>query len=176
MLNRFPKLNEILPVLAFTSFLVYGRMFYVFVWKMPSWLKFLTAEEILSGISYSLAFDLLESLSLTLLLVAISFILPSPWFRDVFVTRSTWLMTVWMVSLMIYFDRLSKLGLDFLIWLIPWTAVTLIVALLAAFFAANVRVMHRAALWIADRTIVFLFLFIPASLVGAVVVATRNIF
>ncbi len=175
MLNRFPKITDIIPVFAFTAFLVYGRMLYTFVWKLPSWLKFLTVGEILSNLSYALMHSMLETLGIVLFLLAVSFVLPSAWFRDVFVPRGVWTLSVWFVSWAIYFSRLSKVGSDFIAYLYLWTAITVVIALFAAFVAARTRWMRSAALWFADRAVIFLFIFIPASFVGALVVAVRNI-
>ena len=176
LLKRIPPFNDILLVSAFTALLVYGRMLYIFTWKLPSWLKFLTVGEMLSVLSYSLSFVLLETAGIVLVLVLISFLLPQAWFRDVFVIRSVWMVAIWLVSLMVFFERLSELGLDLLVVLYLWTGITLAVALAVAFLATRVRFMRSLATWIADRAVIFLFIFVPASLIGTIVVAARNIF
>jgi hypothetical protein len=178
MLKRFPSPGEMIQAFAFIAFLVVGRLLYIFAWKLPSWLMYLTVGEIFSVLSYSLFFAMLECLELTLILLAICFALPAKWFKDAFVVRSVWLMTVWLVSLMIYFARMSALGLELGLtvveYLYPWTFVTLGIAALAAFASSRVRFMRTAALWFADRTIIFLFVFVPAALVGLIVVLFRN--
>jgi len=176
LIKRIPPFSDILSTLAFTALLVYGRMFYVFTWKLPSWLMFLNVGELFSILSYSLAFALLETISIVLVLLLIGFILPPAWFRDVFVVRGLWLVTVWLVSLMIFFERLSELGLGLLVALYLWVGITILVAILAAFFSTRVRIMRAAALWFADRAVNFLFVLVPASLIGMIVVAVRNIF
>jgi hypothetical protein len=52
----------------------------------------------------------------------------------------------------------------------------LALAVLTAFLAGRVRFLANAAAWFADRVTVFLFLFIPASLISIVVVLVRNLF
>jgi hypothetical protein len=179
MLKRIPGFGEILPTFAFIAFLVYGRMLYIFAWKLPSWLMNLTMGEIFSVLSYSLVFAVLECLGLTLILLVICFVLPAKWFRDDFIVRSTWLMTVWLVSMMIYFARMSSLGLELGLtvvdYIYPWIFVTLGMAALAGFASTRVRFMRTVAAWFADRTIIFLFIFLPASLVGLIVMVFRNI-
>jgi hypothetical protein len=178
MLKRFPSLGEIIQAFAFTAFLVYGRMLFIFVWKLPSWLMYLTVGEIFSILSYSLFFAVLECLGLTLILAGICFILPAKWFRDAFVVRSTWLVAVWLISLMLYFARMSALGLELGLtvveYLYSWTFVTLGIAALVVYASTRIRIMRTSALWFADRTIIFLFVLIPASLVGLIVVLYRN--
>jgi hypothetical protein len=176
--KRFPPFKDVLPVFAFVAFLVYGRLIYIYAWKLPSWLMFLMPGEMLSILSYALAFALLESIGITLFLLSISFILPSKWFRDVFIVRSVWLTAAWLVSLMLYFQRLSGLGLGLtiLVYFYTWIAVTIGIAILASFVAGRVRFIRTVTLWFAEQTIIFLFLLMPASLIGLIVVAARNIF
>jgi hypothetical protein len=179
MLKRLPAFNDILQVFALTAFLVYGRLLYVFAWKLPSWLKNLHGDEILSILSYSLANALLESLALTLLLSLLAFLLPARWFRDDFIVRGAWAATIWLVSWMIYFARMKSLGLELGLtmadYVYPWILVTLALAALAAFLSTRLRFMRAPVAWLADRTLIFLFLFIPASLLGAIVMLVRNI-
>ena len=179
MLKRFPSPGEIIQAFAFIAFLVYGRILYFFAWKLPSWLVNLKLGEIFSVLSYSLVFAFLECLGLTLILLAICFVLPSKWFRNEFVARSTWLIIVWLVSIMIYFARMSSLGTDLGLtvvdYMYPWIIVTLGIAALAGFASTRIRVMRTAALWFADRAIIFLFIFLPASLIGLIVMVFRNI-
>ena len=179
MLKRFPAFNDILQVFAFTAFLVYGRLLYVFAWKLPSFLKNLTIEEILAILAYSLMVALLETGLLTSALTAFAFLFPAKWFRDDFVTRGTWAVTVWLVSWMIYFARMQALGLELGLtmadYIYPWIFTTLALAALAAFLFSRVRFMRAAATWFADRTQIFLVIFIPASLIGAIVAFVRNL-
>jgi hypothetical protein len=178
ILKRFPPFKDVLPVFAFTALLVYGRLVYIYAWKLPSWMMFLTIGEMLSILSYALSFALMESIGLTLILLVISFVLPLKWFRDLFIPRSVWLAVIWLVSLMLFFQRLSGsgLGLSILVEFYPWIGVTVLIALLASFAAGRIRLLKTVSMWFADQAIIFLFLFIPASLIGLVVVAVRNIF
>jgi len=177
--NRLPAWADLFSVLAFTSFLVYGRMLFVYVWKVPSWLMFLTMDRILSILCYGLAFSLLESVGYVLFLALVCFILPAQWFKQDFVVRSVWVMTIWLVSWNIFFMRMSSLGLDgglqVLSILYPWLIVTILLAVVFYFISPRIRVLKNMALWLADRTLIFLFLLVPASLIGLVVVLVRNI-
>lgn len=177
--NRLPAGGELISVFSFIAFLVYGRMLFVFAWKLPSWLMFLTGKEILAILSYSVFVSLLESAGYGLVFSLVAFLLPGKWFRDQFVTRSVWALSVWFLSLLIYFTRLSNSKIaDTLLsqpTLFAWLAVTLTVVILIVFLAGRMSFMRKAALWFAEQSIVFLFLLVPASLAGMVVVIIRNL-
>lgn len=172
---RVPSINEIVLVFAFTAFLVYGRALYVFIWKLPSWLKLLTTGEILIVLSYSLVLSLAETAAIALALLMISFILPANWFRNSFAVRGVWIAFVCLVSLIALFGFFDILFPHIVKILWRWSAVTIGMAFLAAFIAPRVHFMRVASLWFADRTIIFLYLLIPASVIGLIVTAIRLI-
>ena len=110
---------------------------------------------------------------------AIAGILPSKWLRDDFIARGAWALLVWVISWTIYFVRVQLLGLELGLtmadYVYPWIFVTLALAALASFLSSRIRFMRTFATWLADRTLIFLFIFIPASLIGAIAVIIRNI-
>ena len=177
--KRLPAWGDLFSVLAFTSFLVYGRMLFVFVWKVPSWLMFLTTDRILSILSYGLVFSFLESAGYVLFLALVCFVLPARWFKQEFVVRGVWMMAIWLVSWNIFFIRMSSLGLDgglqVLAYLYPWLIATLMLVIVFYLLSVRVRPLKNVGIWIADRTLIFLFVFLPASLIGLLVVLVRNI-
>ena len=169
ILRRLPKFDQILPVFAVIAFLAYGRSIYIFLFKLPAWLTFLTVGEILSVLAYGLVVNLLESLLILVCLLAICLSLPARWFRDVFVPRGTWLALAALLSILVYFRRYASLGPDYLSALPVWSLATLGLAALAAFLGGRIRFLRAAASALADRMTIFLFLFIPASLISLAV-------
>ena len=61
-LKRIPSWGKIVPVFAVIVLIVYAWTIIWFFWKLPSWLFFLNAGEILTAFAYSLATNLAESL------------------------------------------------------------------------------------------------------------------
>jgi len=172
LLNRLPDKKEIYPVYGLLVLLIYGWSLYHFVWHLPSWIKFLTAEEIGVILCYTLATDFVESLLFLIGLLSISFILPADWFRDDFVARSG-LITL---SILILFMFVSYTPLSYKEFL------TLYV-LLGGFIYFNLIYLilkKTSLLWklislLADHSIIFLYISIPASVIAILVVFVRNI-
>lgn len=174
--SRLPAFDAILPILSVIAFLVYGWTLVVFLWKVPSWMQFLTFGEILVVLAYSMTAAMLESLAVLCILLLVCLLLPARWLRDVFVTRGTIAAIFGLSSIMLYMYRFSMVGYSFLVNLIRWSLAGLVVTLLFTYFSTRVRIVVRAAAWISDRMIVFLFLFVPVSLVSLLVVIYRNLF
>lgn len=151
----------------------------MFVWKLPSWLYYLTMAEILSILSYSLVVAFFESAGYTALLATIAFLMPERWFRREFITRSAWAMIGWLAVLVVYFYGLTNQGFGGGVFrtntMAPWALVALSVGILLAILSPLVRPMKTSAIWLTDQAIVFLYIFLPASLVGAVVATLRNL-
>jgi hypothetical protein len=174
--SRLPALDAIIPVYAVISFMVYGWTLVVFLWKVPSWMMFLTLGEMLSVFAYSMTSALLESLAALAILLFASVLLPARWMRDVFVTRGSVVAFFALGSIMLFMVRLSVIGYAVLNYLFQCTWIALALTLLLAFLAARLRFVVRAVAWISDRLIVFLFLLLPISLVSVIVVIYRNLF
>jgi hypothetical protein len=174
--SRLPNFDSILPVFAVIAFMVYGWTLVVFLWKLPSWILYLTLGEIFVVLAYSLTAALLESLTALAVLLLISALLPSEWLREVFVVRGTIASLVGLGAVMLYMNRYAAIGYDFINVLIPWSLAGLGLTVLAAFLAGRNRFLVRTAAWLADQLTVFVYLFVPASLVSLLVVLYRNIF
>jgi hypothetical protein len=174
--SRLPVSNAIIPVLAVISFLVYGWTLVVFLWKIPSWIQFLTFGEILVIFAYSMTSTLLESLTALGILLLACLILPKSWMRDVFITRGSIAALFGLGSIMLYMYRFSVIGYSYFASLVSWSWVALALTFLAAFSASRLRVIVRAIAWLSDQLIVFLFLFVPISLISLLVVMYRNLF
>lgn len=174
--SRFPPFASILPVFAVISFLVYGWTLVIFFWKLPSWLMFLTLDEILVNLAYAMTAALLESLVFLALLLLLYIVLPVAMMKDVFVTRGSVAALIGLGSIMLYMYRFSEIGYSFLDKLILWTLSSLALTLLLAFLAPRFQLIVRLAAWISDRVIVLLYLFIPISALSALTVIYRNLF
>lgn len=174
--NRLPPFEAILPVYAVIAFMVFSWTIVSFLWKLPSWIQFLNLGDILVVFAYSMTSALLESLAILGILLLACLLLPARWMRDVFVTRGTTAAVFGFGSIMLYMYRYSEIGYSFISSLFLWSLAGLAVAILMTFLSTHIRGMVRAAAWVSDRLIVFLFLFVPISLVSLLVVIYRNIF
>jgi len=173
--RRLPPSTSILPVFAVISFLVYGWTMVIFFWKLPSWLMFLTLDEILVNLAYVMTAALLESLVILGLLLLVCIALPAAMMKDVFVTRGTVAALIGLGSVMLYMYRFSEIGYSFLDKLPLWTLASLALTLLLTFLAPRLQFIVRLAAWISDRVTVFVYIFLPISLVSLAVVLYRII-
>lgn len=174
--SHLPSRDAVIPVFAVIAFLVYGWTMVVFLWKLPSWILFLTLDEILAVFAYSMVSALLESLAALAILLLACLILPSRWLQDVFVTRGTTAALFGLGSMMLYMYRFAIVGDDLLLSLPLWSLAGLLLTLLTAFLSPRLRVWVHAAAWFSDRLTIFLYLFLPLSLVSLLIVIYRNIF
>jgi hypothetical protein len=175
MLKRFPSFTDILPLYALIAVMSYSWTVSKFLWKLPSWLLYLTPGEALSIFAYVMVSALLESMLILGVLLLASLILPGRIFKDAFVVRGTWFVMIFYGSLMIYLTLYADYqhALD-AYWMI-WLAGSTLLGFLAAFLSMRLRFARSFALWISDRFIVFLFILIPVSMVSILVVLIRNL-
>ncbi len=172
--RRLPAFEQLVVVYAVIAVMIYGWTIIAFIWKLPSWLNYLTVGEMLAILSYSLFTDLLESLFILGLLTLAAMILPQVLLLDHFAIRGSIITLSLLGSGMCFFARYVNEGTSVLTLWPPWLVVTLLALSLFLALAGKVQGVGRAIFWLADQLTVFLYILLPLSLLSAVVVLFRN--
>ena len=176
ILKRIPGRAQIIPVYAVIVQIIFIWTILWFFWKLPSWLYYMNIGEILATLSYIFATNLLESLVVMCAPIVISILLPAKWFRDVFVVRGTALIIPGLGYLMYIAFHFQSRNEYPAIFFKTW-AVSLAFSILFAFvyIAGKINILRKVIEFIADRAIIFLYIFIPLSLISALSILFRLI-
>lgn len=166
-----PSRAQLARVFAVIVLMVYSWTIFWFTYKVPSWLYFLNVGEITTVFSYSLATNLAESLVVLCGPLALSLVLPRKWFRDVFVARGGTLSVAGLAYMMYVGSQFtSKDGYPSLT-LKPWSlalAAILIVALV--YVVGRIGLTRRIVETVADQATIFLYIYIPLSIIAVLIV------
>jgi hypothetical protein len=171
---RFPTLRENVQVYAVVAVPVYAWTILWLFWELPSWLNFLTLDEVLPIFAYALTTNLLESLLILAGLNFFCFVLPKHWFQDSFVARSLLFILPGLGYLMYYASLFGK-EVDPPSALSLSLPVVFVALLLLSLFLSRILRLKNLAETVADRLTVFLYLLIPLSLLSVVFVLARNL-
>jgi hypothetical protein len=142
--------------------------------KLSSFILYFTPSEIFGIFAYMMSVAFLESIAFTILLVLLSIILPSAWFRDGFAYKGFVIVMI-ATAASILFQKLLPDDFPSTLMLAAFTIVPL--ALIAAIIIA-VRAFPRLQgifLDIQDRFSIMLYIFVPIGILSLVVVAVRNL-
>ncbi len=175
MQARLPSLQSIFQVYAVAAFMFSAWTITAFLWKLSAWFMILNLGEIFAIFSYGMAVNFLESLLLLLLLLGLSFLLPSSLLRDDFAVRGS-ILAAGIVGAMMAFVRLQMaLGMaaGSSLWLAPLAVLVVTAILLLA--APRARFLRSAVSWISDRLTIFLYLLVPLFVLLSLYVAFRNL-
>jgi len=175
--NRFPKLQQTVAVFAITSMLIYGWTTYRFLQKLPSWLYYLNFQEIFSNYSYTVVFNFVECLIFVSAIILLNFILPKKIFMDMFVARGS-LLSLFGVGYLIYLA--IAIG-DSKATQFPWelfgfAKYIVPVIVVASILMPLVTPIRKALETFAENATIFLYLLLPLSAVGLIVVVANNLF
>ena len=175
--NRIPNTQQIIAVYGVISFIIYGWTLLQFFWRLPSWEYFFTTGNIFTVLAYALATNLLESLTVLLLPLMLSIILPGGWFKDVFVSRAS-ILVMSGLGYIIYVSRYLTSTPDYYypINLLRLTPAIGVLIFLLAFLIDRVSLLRKVVEDIADRSAIFTYIFMPLGIVSLLVVIARNIF
>lgn len=144
-----------------------------FLYQVPSFLLYYKLGKIIAIFFYMMAFALLESILVTAALVLLGFVLPLKWFREGFPYKAFLTVSV-AAGAMIYLqsildNKLPPKETFLLLGGISFAAVVLLILL-----AHNLKFLQKVLLFIVDRLSILLYLFLPLSTIGLVVVMIRN--
>ena len=170
--KKLPPLDEILAVYGTIVFVLYGWTSITFSWKVPSWLYVLSLGEIVSIVSYSLASNLLECTTLLFIFLLLALLLPSKWLRDKFIIRAsimTYILTFWAAA----FNLSTLIQLPTTNDLILFAVMACLTLGMAIMIAERVSSFRKFLFSLASRLTVFLYLWIPLSALGILVVVFR---
>lgn len=174
-LKRLPKWPQIAAVYSVIVLVIYAWTILWSFWKLPSWLYFLSIGEILTIYAYAFATNLFESLLVLCVPLGLSLILPRKWFSDVFVTRSL-IVVLSVLGYSAYILTQFQSREDYPGGIIRLLPVVFLVALILAFPIGKIKPLVKVLDFFAEQTTIFLYLFIPVSLICLLVVLARQIF
>ncbi len=166
--RKLPLRKDIWPVYAVIVFMVYTWSVCFFFWEFPSWSYFMTLGELLAVFSYVMLVCLIESLVFLAGLLAVCMLLPSAALKEDFIVRGSFASLSILLSIMAYWYFV------FPDYLLASFAFIILVTGMVAFAAVRLRGMRVAAIWLSDRLVVFLYLYLPLSALALAVVFLRN--
>ncbi len=173
--SRLPESQQVASVYAVIVVFVYGWTIYWYIWKLPSWLFYLSLTDLLTYFAYAMMVNFLESIFVLLVPLALCLALPTNWLRDSFAARGSALVAV-LLGFLTYYSRLITGLLDLPPNLPIMLLEVVLGMILAAYLAGRVRILRRAIEEISNRAIIFLYVFIPISAVSILAVLIRNLF
>jgi hypothetical protein len=173
--KKNPRLEKIAPVFAVIVMMIYTWSLLHFFWRLPSWLNFSTLGQIAVLFSYTVVVNLIESALILVTLIALCVILPPKWFYDQFVTKGVSMTLLGLGGLM----ALNKYLLDDI--LSPRKMLANFFTFIAAIFILTflidrIGILKKGLEELANRMVVFLYIWMPISALSLLTVLIRNIF
>lgn len=175
---RLPERRSILGVYATAMFLVYGWTLIASFWKVPSWLYSLRLGDILSVYAYSFVIDFVESLLLVGIALFVGALLPTRWWNARFAAYGTLWILILMGSMMLrlYTNRSPDTWEGFVSGQGGWWGSTFLLALAINLLVARISLFRRALEDLAERLVVFIYIYIPLTVLATLVVFGRILF
>jgi len=175
LLSRLPARQHIVNVFATAAFIVYGWTIYASFWKIPSWMFYLKLDEIFSVYAYSFLVNFVESALLTAGLVFLGFFLSDNLWKDGFLSASVITLAISVGSALLhmrlYENPNQRVG--FIDSQLRWWGMTILITFVASFVFARVPWLRRVSENLADRFVVFLYIYIPLTMLSLGLVIFR---
>jgi len=175
--ERLPARGEVLGVFAAAAFVAYTWTLYISFWRLPSWFFFLSLGEIVALYAYAFVMNFAESLLLLSIALVPCLVLPQSWWRNSFVARGVVLVVVVFASAQMHLSKYPTLDLreGFVGSQFSWWLHTLWITAFLALLAGRIGWFKIGLEKFADQLSIFLYLYIPMTAIGLVVMIARNI-
>lgn len=172
--DHLPSVRQLTAVYGVVLLMVYGWSIYWYLWKLPSWLFFMTLGELLVIFSYAMVVNFIESILVLLLPVLVGMLLPISWFNEKFVARGVALVIMLLVALMKYLNIITVLQ-DFPPDLPRMILIVLVVIAFTVFVVGRINTLRKVMEEIANRALIFIYIFPPISGISILVVLISNL-
>ncbi len=170
--SRFPKSTEIIPVYGFVVFVIHSWAISVFLNRLPSWIMYTSSLGLLLIFAYTMAFAFLESLLVMAILLIISFILPSKWYKGGFAFKGFITVLVGAIS-SIQFQKNLPTKFPSMHMLYNYLGVTLFAIIGLILLAQYVSFFQKILLFVGEKFTIMLYLYFPLGLISLIAVTWR---
>jgi hypothetical protein len=170
--KKIPPYHEILAVYATIVFLIYGWAVVAFIWKVPSWLYFLSVGELMAIFTYTLASSLIESTLILVFLLVAALVLPVQSLSAKFATRGTmivYVLTIWVAL----FNLVTLIQLPTANDILSFGMIALLSVLLGLVVTERIPSTQKFLIATGARLTVFLYLWLPLSALGIIMILFR---
>jgi hypothetical protein len=169
--RRLPAKSELFLVLSTAAFLIFTWSVRALFFNFPAFLLSYAVGEILVIAAYMLAFALLETLLVTLVLIVIAALLPEVLFTRGFSYKASFFLIAFgVISIHMQYVMTNQPKTDFLLMeLVRALALWLIPVLLIHYVGA----IRRIIMDVLDRLTIFSYVYLPLGLISLLVVTFR---
>ena len=143
--------------------------------KFPSWALYLKPSEIISVYAYAFLVDFLESILLLILTLIASVVFSQKLWKESFVSKGLLLISMLFLSAQVhmYIYRNPDDQAVFLRSQAVWWIGTLLLVIIIMWLTNQAGAVDRILVDVADRLIVFTYIYLPLTVVALVVVLAR---
>ena len=142
---------------------------------MWQWIMFLNVGSIFSIYAYAFVVNFLESTLLLLVATIPSIVFPVSWWKEKFVPKGATLAIVIMISAQVHIHlyRTPDVQNKLLSGQLTWWIVTFLVAFFLSWMAGRFSLMDKTLVEIAERLGLFLYFYLPLTVISFIVILAR---
>jgi hypothetical protein len=172
---RLPSRLEVLPVYGLAVFLVYSWSSLLFFWNLPRWLLYLSPGDIGAIGAYAFAIAFLDSGLIMLVALIAAFIFPRRWMRAGFDAKGG----AFVLGLFVCSDFYQSVSANLFMLdntrLLGLALLSCALIALLVYAVSRLPLIRRVSISLTEKTVVFLYLYLPLSAVSLLVVLARNV-
>lgn len=176
--ERLPGKQVLLNVYSVIVFMVYTWTMVASFWKLPSWTFYLNPGQIVSIYAYSFIVDFAETILVMVFCLLVCVPLFALWgAKEGFQARSVTTLLILLgssiVRLTLYRD--PEYREDFVNGQLHWWGISFFLSMAFSWLVPKINWLKGNLETLADRTVIFLFIYLPLTAISFIVVIVRNL-
>jgi len=176
--SKLPSFPEIIPVFSFGLLIIFSWTLYRFFWHVPSWLYYLKILDLFIIAAYTLSFAFFESLFFIIFIIFLSILFPARFLKHKFIVQGSTI-TIYISIAAIALQRKMRILysldlLELIIYPLLFALSLILLIIFSSFFYDKFEKISQLVKSISDRITIFLYLYIPISIISFFVVIFRN--
>ena len=167
-----------MTVYAVAVFLVYTWTLFISFWKLPSWLFFLRISEIVSIYSYAFLVNFAESILLLLIVLLLGIALPRRWWMDALIPKGFVFILIILGSAILHYSlyRTPDTREILVTGQLNWWINTFLITVFLTWLTGRLKWVRQPLENLADRFIVFMYVYLPLTGISLFIVLVRIYF
>jgi hypothetical protein len=172
--NRIPSRSDVLFLFLIGAFPIHIWAIVNLLHNIPALVLRLSAAELMGVIAYTLVFALFESVLLLIVLIIVSLLLPTAYFKDKIVVRGfilVFLTSLWVIPVLLEWFVLTDHQQGYLLWTVFYFSILI---LLHLWLQKHADLETKISTF-AERLAILSSIYVCLDALGVVIVVIRNV-
>jgi len=162
--------QDLMHVFVLCAFPIHVWSIIIMLRNVPSWILYMSGDDIVGSVAYHLMFTIFETLLIYLIILVIGLLIPKRWLPEPFLTTCAVLLIELSIMAIVFQHLVQQYSP--LRWMFVACLMTLAISLI---IVPRISKLQKITRLVAERLTILTFLYVFLDIIGVIVVIARNL-